>query len=150
MEGEGKVSNDRRPMEGEREVSFSPFSTSPQTTYLGFCPFPLTSRFCFTIVLGRYLHIPYFCPWPINYAAPFNVTSPHTFVVDSVWLKIPSFLLELMASRMTMFYGPQAAQMNEELALESSLDLTLTQHPRDEDPASREVRACLAVDPPQA
>jgi hypothetical protein len=29
---------------------------------------------------------------------------------------------------------PQAAQVNEELALESSLDLTLTQHPRDEDP----------------
>jgi len=35
---------------------------------------------------------------------------------------------------MTMSYEPQAAQMNEELAPESSLDLSLTQHPRDEDP----------------
>jgi hypothetical protein len=35
---------------------------------------------------------------------------------------------------MAMFYGPQAAQVNEKLPLESFLDLTLTQHPRDEDP----------------
>jgi hypothetical protein len=35
---------------------------------------------------------------------------------------------------MAMSYGPQIAQMNEELASESSLDLTLTQHPCDEDP----------------
>jgi hypothetical protein len=39
-----------------------------------------------------------------------------------------------MALRMAMSYGPQAAQMNEELVLESSLAMTLTQHPRDEDP----------------
>jgi hypothetical protein len=39
-----------------------------------------------------------------------------------------------MASRMVMFYGPQTAQVNEEPALESSLDLTLTQHPCDENP----------------
>jgi hypothetical protein len=32
---------------------------------------------------------------------------PHTFVIDSVWLKILSFLLEIMASCMAMFYGPQ-------------------------------------------
>jgi hypothetical protein len=31
-----------------------------------------------------------------------------------------------------MYYGPQAAQVNEESVLESFLDLTLTQHPRDE------------------
>jgi hypothetical protein len=35
---------------------------------------------------------------------------------------------------MAMSYMPQVAQMNEELAPESFLDLTLTQHPRDEDP----------------
>jgi hypothetical protein len=31
-----------------------------------------------------------------------------------------------------------------------SLDLTLTQHLRDEKPEPREVRACLEVKPPQA
>jgi hypothetical protein len=35
---------------------------------------------------------------------------------------------------MTTFYGPQAAQMNEEPLKESSLNLTLTQHPCDKDP----------------
>jgi hypothetical protein len=39
-----------------------------------------------------------------------------------------------MASCMTTFYGPQATQMNEELPRESFLDLTLTYHPRDENP----------------
>ncbi len=34
---------------------------------------------------------------------------------------------------MATSYGPQATQINEELALKSSIDLTLTQHPRDED-----------------
>jgi hypothetical protein len=38
-----------------------------------------------------------------------------------------------MASRMATSYRLQAAQMNEELAPESSLDLTSTQHPHDED-----------------
>jgi hypothetical protein len=38
-----------------------------------------------------------------------------------------------MALRMATFYRPQAMQVNEELAPKSSLDLTLTQHPRDED-----------------
>jgi hypothetical protein len=38
--------------------------------------------------------------------------------------------------------------MNEEPPLESSLDLTLMQHPRDEEPKLREVRAQLEVEPP--
>jgi hypothetical protein len=59
-------------------------------------------------------------------------------------------LLEIMASRMVTSYGPQAAQLNEEPPPESSLDLTLTQHPRDEEPEPREVRARLEVEPPQA
>ncbi len=46
---------------------------------------------------------------------------------------------------MATFYEPQATQMNEEQPPESSLDLTLTQHPRDEDPKPREVRACFEV-----
>jgi hypothetical protein len=37
-----------------------------------------------------------------------------------------SLFLEIMALRMATSYEPQVAQVNEELALESSLDLTLT------------------------
>jgi len=55
-----------------------------------------------------------------------------------------------MASRMARSYRPQVAQTNEKLTPKPSLDLTLTQHPRDEEPESRKVRACLEVDPPGA
>ncbi len=55
-----------------------------------------------------------------------------------------------MASRMVIFYGLQAAQANEESPPESSLDLTLTQHPRDEKPEPREVRARLEIEPLRA
>jgi hypothetical protein len=58
-------------------------------------------------------------------------------------------LLEIMASRMVTSYGPQAAQANEEPLPESSLDLTLTQHPRDEKPEPREIRVRLE-EPPRA
>jgi hypothetical protein len=52
-----------------------------------------------------------------------------------------------MVLRMATSYGPQVTQVNEEPAMESSLNLTLTQHPCDEDPKPREVRAHLEVDP---
>ncbi len=55
-----------------------------------------------------------------------------------------------MVSRTITFYGLQAAQANEEPPPELSLDLTLTQHPRDEEPEPQEVRACLEVEPPRA
>jgi len=55
--------------------------------------------------------------------------------------------LELMVSCMTMSYGFQVAQMNEEPPWESSLDFTSTQHPHDEDPKPREVRLCFKVNP---
>jgi hypothetical protein len=55
-----------------------------------------------------------------------------------------------MALRMVTSYGPQIAQANEEPPLESSLNLTLKQHPRDEEPEPREVRARLEVEPPRA
>ncbi len=58
-------------------------------------------------------------------------------------------LLETMASHMVTSYEPQAAQVNKEPPLESSLDLTLTQHLRDEEPEPREVRARLEVEPPR-
>ncbi len=48
---------------------------------------------------------------------------------------------------MATSYGPQAAQVNEESALKSFLDLTLMQHPRDEDPKPQEVGVHLEVDP---
>ncbi len=54
-----------------------------------------------------------------------------------------------MALRMVSFYGSQAAQANEEPPPESSLNLTLTQHPRDEEPELRKVRARLEVEPPR-
>ncbi len=40
--------------------------------------------------------------------------------------------------------------MNEKLPPESSLDLTLKQHPRDEEPEFREVCVRLEVEPPRA
>ncbi len=58
--------------------------------------------------------------------------------------------LEIMVLRMTTSYGPQVAHVNEEPALESSLNLTLTQHLHDEDPELREVHVRLKVDPPRA
>jgi len=55
-----------------------------------------------------------------------------------------------MASCTITSYGPQAAQANEEPPPESSLDLTLTQHPHDEKPEPREVRVHLEIEPPRA
>jgi len=52
-----------------------------------------------------------------------------------------------MVSCMAVSYGPQVAQVNEELALKSSLDLILKQHPCDEDLEPWEVCARLEVDP---
>jgi len=49
-----------------------------------------------------------------------------TFIVNSILLKIFPLFLENMTSRTVTFYGPQAAQANEEPPSESSLDLTLT------------------------
>jgi hypothetical protein len=51
---------------------------------------------------------------------------------------------------MVTSYEPQVAQANEEPPPKSSLDLTLTQHPSDEEPELRKVRAHLEVEPPRA
>jgi hypothetical protein len=51
---------------------------------------------------------------------------------------------------MVISYGPQVAQVNEEPALESSLDLMLMQHLRDENLEPREVCVRLEVDPLRA
>ncbi len=55
-----------------------------------------------------------------------------------------------MALRTATSYGPQAAQADAESPSESSLDVTLMRHPRDEEPKPREVRARLEVEPPRA
>jgi hypothetical protein len=73
-----------------------------------------------------------------------------TSIVNSILLKIFPLPLESMALRTATSYGPQAAQADEEPPSESSLDLTLTQHLRDEEPEPREVRARLEVEPPRA
>ncbi len=79
-----------------------------------------------------------------------DATISLTFIVDLILLKIFTLSLVIMASRTTTSYGPQAVQANEESPSESSLDLTLTQHPRDEEPELREVRARPEVEPPRA
>jgi hypothetical protein len=54
-----------------------------------------------------------------------------------------------MASHTAMSYEPQIVQVNEELTPESFIDLTLMQHPHDENLAPQEVCICLKVDPLQ-
>jgi hypothetical protein len=51
-----------------------------------------------------------------------------------------------MASHMTTSFGPLVAQMNEP-PYESSLDLTLTQYPSDENPKPQKVHLCLEDKP---
>jgi hypothetical protein len=50
---------------------------------------------------------------------------------------------------MVTSHGPQAAQANEEPPSKSFLNLTLTQHLRDEEPEPREVHARLEIEPPR-
>jgi hypothetical protein len=50
-------------------------------------------------------------------------------------------------SRTTTFYGLQATQMNEKPPPESSLKLTLTQHPHDENLKPQEACPHLEVEP---
>jgi hypothetical protein len=55
-----------------------------------------------------------------------------------------------MMSRMVTSYRPQAAQVNEEPPPKSSLDLTLTQHLRDEELKPQKVHARFEIEPPRA
>ncbi len=135
----------------EREGSFPPLLTFPQATLLK------PSFFSFDIkVLLYHGFRPLFThslpfPRPINYDRVFLMSQvPHTFITDLIWLKISYLFLEIMALCMATSYGPQAAQMNEEPASKSSLDLTLMQHPCEEDPTLREMHVRLEVNPPRA
>jgi hypothetical protein len=52
-----------------------------------------------------------------------------------------------MALLMAMSYEPQASQVNEELPPKSSLNLTLTHHPCDEDPSFKRCAVVLKLNP---
>jgi hypothetical protein len=54
-----------------------------------------------------------------------------------------------MASHTITSYRLQVTQVNKEPPPESSLDLTLTQHPHDDEPEPQEVHARLEVKPPR-
>jgi hypothetical protein len=75
---------------------------------------------------------------------------PSTVIVNLILLRIFPLFLESMTSRTVTSYGPQATQVNEEPPSESSLDLTLMQHPRDEELEPREVHARLEIEPLRA
>ncbi len=87
--------------------------------------------------------------WPINYnhASQCNKSFTHSLSIW-FWLKISCPFFEIMASHMATSYQLQIAQANEKPAPKSSLNLTLTQHPCDENLEPQEVRACLEVNPP--
>jgi hypothetical protein len=72
-----------------------------------------------------------------------------TSIVNLILLKIFPLFLESIALRTATSYGPQAAQADVKPPSESSLDLTLTQHLRDEEPKPREVHTRLEVEPPR-
>jgi hypothetical protein len=75
----------------------------------------------------------------------------HTFIVELILIEFLFFpFFEFMVLRMITSYRLQATQVNEKPPLESSLDLTLTQHPCDENPEPQEVHLCLENEPPQA
>ncbi len=63
-------------------------------------------------------------PWPINYDRVFLMSQgAHTFITNSIWLKISFLFIKIMASCMAMSYKPQTTQMNEEPTPKSFLDL---------------------------
>jgi hypothetical protein len=76
-------------------------------------------------------------PWPINYnrASRCNKSFTHSLLI---WLKIEDLFPFPWNYGVCIFtsYKPQITQVNEEPALESSLDLMLMQHIRDVDATS--------------
>ncbi len=139
------------PMEGEGKTPFHFFPLSPQQILLK----PTIFSFDLKVLLyfgSRPLFtnfLPF--PWFINYncASPCNKSSTPSL---SIWFWFWFYffhLLEIMASHMVTSYRPQVVQMNEESPPESSLDLTLTQHPRNEDPKLWKMCVHLEVEPPR-
>jgi len=99
------------------------------------------------MVLGHYLPIPFLSLAHKSWSRNSMSQVPPTFIVNLILSKIFPFFLVSMASRTVTSYRPQAAQANEELPSKSSLDLTLMQHPHDEELEPWEVRVHLEVEP---
>jgi hypothetical protein len=88
-------------------------------------------------------------PWPINYDhISWCHNYPHLHYRFDFFEDFSSLAWNYGVVIVT-FYGPQAAQVNEEPPSESSLDLTLTQHPCDEELKLRKVWTYLEVEPLQ-
>ncbi len=102
------------------------------------------------MVLGHSLPIPFLSLTYKSRSRTLMSQVPPTFIINLTLLKIFPLFLANMASRTVTSYEPQTAQANEELPSESFFDLTLTQHPRDEEFEPRKVRARLEVEPPLA
>jgi hypothetical protein len=143
-----KVPNVWWSLKGEGETSFSPFLTFPPTIL--FEPF-------FSINLKVLLHhgsklLPYdFILFSFTYKLQPRILMYqvfHTLIVKLILIEdFFSPFLDFMLLRMTIFYGRQAAQVNEELPLESSLDLALMQHLHNENFELQKVRIHLKVEP---
>ncbi len=68
----------------KEKLPFHLFPLAPQAIYLGLHPFLLTSQFYFTIVLGHYLHIPFFLSsaYKLQYAFRCHKSPTHLL---SIW-----------------------------------------------------------------
>ncbi len=134
----------------EKEKHLFNTSQFPPNLFLlkpSFFPFDLKvliyhgSKLLLMHFLPFFLHINY------NHTSWCNKSSTHSLPIW-FWSNIFFPFLEIMASCMATSYELQVAQVKEELASKSSLDLTLTQHLYDEDPKLWEVCAHLEIDPP--
>jgi hypothetical protein len=108
--------HDWLPLEGERETSFSHlFIFHPKIFYLKF--FSVDFRALFYHGSKLLFCLSFFFPLPINYIHVFRCTKSFTHSLLSwFWSKI--FFISLNSwSPMTMSYRPQAAQVNERIAL---------------------------------
>jgi len=98
------------------------------------------------MVLGHYLHLFFLSlAYKLQSRNLMSQVLP-TFIATLILLKIFPFFLESMVLHTITSYEPQATQANEEPPSESSLNLTLTQHPCDEKLEPQEVRARLEVE----
>jgi len=85
-------------------------------------------------------------PWPINYNHAFQNTKFFTHSsLSQFWSKIFPFI-KFIALHMIMFYKFQITQMIKDLPWKSSLNLTLTQHPCNEDPKPWKMRLHFKVE----
>jgi len=99
------------------------------------------------MVLSHSVAIPFFSFAYKSRSCNLMSQVPPTFIVNLILLKIFPLLLASMASRMVTSYGPQAAQANEKPPSESFLNLTLTQHPRDENSNLERCALVLKLNP---